>query len=263
MTDDQQALLDQLTTALGADPRVRSVWLSGSLGRGQGDAWSDVDLAVVVEEPDLPACLADYQGAAPDLPELVLSKLVHGRLVTAITPDWRRFDLAFMTPAELARQDGASLRPVLGETAAPPPPHPPATDSAAGGRVGEMIAEFIRVLGLAPVVIGRGEWLVAQEGHELLRKMLVDLMLEENGVLRSARGAKRLNSYLSAEQRAELEALGRPAAQREALIAANGEVARLFLPRAKTLAGQLGVEWPAAFEAATREHLWSTLSLEI
>ncbi len=263
MTDDQQALLDQLTTVLAADARIRSVWLSGSFGRGQGDAWSDIDLTVVADEADLPACLDDYQGAAPGLPEVVLARVVYGRLVTAITPDWRRFDLAFTTPPELARQDGASLRPLLGDTSEAPPSHPPAADTGARQRLGDMVTEFIRVLGLAPVVIGRGEWLVAQEGHELLRKMLVDLMLEENGVLRSARGAKRLNGYLEAEQRAELEALSRPTAEREALVAANSQVARLFLPRAKALAGELGVEWPAAFEAATREHLRRALGLEI
>lgn len=254
--------MDELAAVLAGDPRVRSVWLSGSLGRGQGDAWSDIDLTVVVDEADLPACLADYQGAAHGLPETVLTKLVYGRLVTAITPDWRRFDLAFMTPAELTQQDGAGLRPLLGETSEPPP-HPPAADTGLRQRVGEMVTEFIRVLGLTPVVIGRGEWLVAQDGHELLRKMLVDLMLEENGVLRSARGAKRLNGYLSAGQRAELEALARPMAERDALVAANAEIARLFLPRARALADKLGVEWPGAFEAATREHLRGTLGLEL
>ena len=55
MTDDQQALLDHLVAALAADPRVRSVWLSGSFARGAGDAWSDVDVTVVVDEPDLAA----------------------------------------------------------------------------------------------------------------------------------------------------------------------------------------------------------------
>ncbi|KEO82511.1 nucleotidyltransferase domain-containing protein [Tumebacillus flagellatus] len=34
------------------DPRVQAVWLGGSLGRGGGDSWSDVDFYVAVEEAE-------------------------------------------------------------------------------------------------------------------------------------------------------------------------------------------------------------------
>ena len=46
-------------------------------------------------------------------------------------------------------------------------------------RVQGLIEEFIRVLGLLPVAIGRGEHVVAARGAGLLRDKLIDLMLED------------------------------------------------------------------------------------
>ena len=174
MTEAQAKLIDDLVAVLAADPRVRSAWLSGSLGRGAGDPWSDVDLVVEVDEADLAPCLAD-------------------------------------------------------------------------------------------VMAGRQEWLLGQQGVGLLRQMLVDLMLEENGLgAPGARGgARRLNPFLDPDQRKLLEALVPPTAQREALLAAQAALAHLFLPRARALAERRGVPWPQALEDATRRHLRVTLDLAI
>lgn len=262
MTKDQQTLLDQLLAALAADGRVRSAWLSGSLGKGAGDAWSDVDLTLVADEADIAACLRDCAAGTIALPATVFSQLVHGRIFSGVTPAWTRFDLAFLTPAEFARQDGAGLVHLSGESDAPPP-RAAGPDPDAAGRILRLVCEFLRVLGLSPVCLGRQEWLVGQQGVELLRGMLVELMLEENGVPRSARGAKRLNGFLSAEQRAALEALPAPAAERAALLAAQAEIARLFLAHARPLAQRLGATWPEAFEAATREHLRREFDLTV
>lgn len=262
MGPDHKALIDQLLAALGRDPRVRSVWLSGSFSRGAGDAWSDVDLTVTAEAQDIAPCLADYHAPRADLPKLVFSQILHGRVLTAITEDWRRFDLAFLTPEELPRQDGADLRHLLGD-AEGPPPRPPGADPGAAKRVTALVTEFLRVLGLSPVAVGREEWLVMQQGVELLRKMTVDLMVEEAGLAPAARGAKRVNPFLTSEQRALLEALPSPGAERHGLIDANLAIARLFLTRARPLAARLGAEWPEAFERATREHLRAALSFDL
>ena len=40
-TTAQQALIDDVVRTLQADARVASLWLSGSLGKQQGDAFSD------------------------------------------------------------------------------------------------------------------------------------------------------------------------------------------------------------------------------
>lgn len=261
MTDEQQGLAQVLTTALAADPRVRAAWLGGSLGQGSGDAWSDVDILVLVEEQDRAACIADYRAGRADLPPLVLSHVVHGRVLAAITRDWRRFDLSFLTAGELPSQDGATLKLLLGDPGLTPPPR-----AAGAGQLlplEPLVTEFLRVLGLASVAVGRGEWLTMQQGVELLRHMLLDLMLLENEVPPGSRGAKRLNAFLTADQRAWLEAFAPPIAEREALLAANAALARQFLTRAKPLAAKLGAPWPSDFEDATRRHMKAALALEI
>lgn len=261
MTEPQAALAGLVATALGGDPRIRSVWLSGSLGRDGGDAWSDVDLVAEVVEADRAACLVEYRQGRPDMPPMVLAKALYGRILTAITPDWERFDIHFVSPDELAGLDGAALKPLRGDPAARPPSHQTSQDNRASERVGALVTEFLRVLGLLPVAVGRGEWLVAQQGDELLRRILIELMVEENGVPPSARGgAKRLNPFLTPEQRGMLEALMPPAPRRDEVIAASANLARLFLSHSRALADRLGTPWPHAFEQATRRHLETTLA---
>lgn len=74
MTEAQAALMEQLVQVLAADPRIRAAWLSGSLARGGGDAWSDVDLTVEVDEADRRACLSDYVSGRPGLPPLAQAR---------------------------------------------------------------------------------------------------------------------------------------------------------------------------------------------
>ena len=265
MTEAQTQLIKGLAAVLAADARVRSAWLAGSLGRGAGDPWSDVDLVVEVAAADLAACLADYQAGRPGLPDTVLARPLYGRILTAVTADWARFDLAFATPDEFARMDGANLQPLLGDASRRPPAQGAAADPGAVARLALLIEEFLRVLGLADVMVGRQKWLVGQQGVGLLRQLLVDLMLEENGLgAPGARGGvKQLNPFLQPDQRALLEALDGPAANRAALLAANLQLTRLFLARARPLANRRGVPWPQALEDATRRHLKATLGLEI
>ncbi len=60
-TKPQYALADRLTSHLKQDARVRAVWLEGSLGRGQGDRHSDIDLHIALSSEDLAAFRAEYE----------------------------------------------------------------------------------------------------------------------------------------------------------------------------------------------------------
>jgi predicted nucleotidyltransferase len=263
MTPSQDALLQQLLRALGEDSRVQAVWLSGSLGRGEGDAWSDVDLVVQVPEAEVAACVADYKAGRPGLPQAVLAFDVYGVVVSAVTERWERFDIHFASPAQVGRMDRSGWKPLVGAPLAPPAAPKSRSDDGAPERLRALVTEFLRVLGLSPAMAAREEWIVGQQGFELLRRMLVDLMLEENGAARAARGAKRLNAFLTPEQRAELEAIVPPRSNRDALLTGDLALARAFLPRARLLADRLGAAWPEQFEEATRRHLESTLGLRL
>ncbi|HEX4303111.1 MAG TPA: nucleotidyltransferase domain-containing protein [Rhizomicrobium sp.] len=82
----QQSLLDAIVRVLSADDRIQSAWLTGSLGRGAGDVFSDVDVAVIVPDAAfdevLKAYTADRSAIAP-----VVHTFVHGfdRVVSSLT----------------------------------------------------------------------------------------------------------------------------------------------------------------------------------
>jgi hypothetical protein len=263
-THAQRALTARLREVLAADERVESAWLSGSFGRGAGDAWSDIDVLAVVAEEDRPHCVAEYAGPRNPVGETVLLMSLYGRIASAVRPDWERYDILFVTPQEFRAYDRATLRPLAPESLdappsppAPPKPHQPSPEALAG-----MVREFLRILALAPTAVGRQEWLAGQEGVWLLRKAVIDMMFEANGVGRAERGgAKRLNAYLTADQRAALEAIPQPGANRKELLAAERALAGLFLPIARETLAKAGTTWPQALEDATRQHLRRTLDL--
>lgn len=49
-TDKHQTLLQSIVSFYEVDPRVRAVIAFGSLGRGNWDAWSDIDLDVIIAD---------------------------------------------------------------------------------------------------------------------------------------------------------------------------------------------------------------------
>lgn len=266
-TESQRALLGRLIEVLGEDERVESAWLSGSFGKGGGDAWSDVDITAVVDEEDLPHCIREYGGAKTPVGDTVLIHTVHGRVVSAVRSDWERYDIVFITPQEFRTYDRSGLRPLKLESLdapAPPPrgeprPYQPSVDALEGA-----IKEFLRVMGLLPVAVGRQEWLVGVEGVGLLRKALIEMMFEANGVGRGQRGgAKAMNAYLTAQQRAAVEATPLGGPSREAMIAANQALADLFLPLARETLAKAGGTWPQALEDATRAHLKRVLDMDL
>src|ERR1700751_6002361 len=57
-------LLDQVLESLKADPVVEGVALIGSLGRGEADNWSDIDLLILMGEQAL-AQFVDEPAARP------------------------------------------------------------------------------------------------------------------------------------------------------------------------------------------------------
>ena len=56
---ERDALLRGIVDSLQRDERIATAWLWGSLGRGDGDALSDIDLWVVLADEAFPAVFAD------------------------------------------------------------------------------------------------------------------------------------------------------------------------------------------------------------
>jgi hypothetical protein len=65
----REDLLQHITAFLKADSRFAAAWLAGSLGRDEGDMFSDIDIFVVVEDAACPALCARPRltsGTAPE-----------------------------------------------------------------------------------------------------------------------------------------------------------------------------------------------------
>jgi predicted nucleotidyltransferase len=261
-TPELKNLLDALVEALSAEPAVRAAWLAGGLGRGEADAFSDIDLLILADERGASEAAAACERVAAKIGEpVVVNRLFGGRVLNFTTAAWQRFDFVIAEPADLVRYDRRALAPLFNRTDHEPPeqdiafPSPP---------LRPMIEEFLRILGLSVVGLGRGEWIASQRGFGLLRDLIIAVMEEAGRDAGAAPGgALSLNRRLTADQRAALEALPNPAADHAALLAANLAAARLFLPLARDLARRRGVDWPEALEAATRAHLKARLDVEL
>ena len=260
LTPAHTAMIERLREVLSEDERVISAWLSGSIGRGRADPYSDVDVTCVVEEEDLAACVAEYGGRRNPVGPTVHQIIVYGRVAANTAPDWMRYDLSFMTPMEFRGQDPARLaplvrasRPTTGKTAQVP---------MNGAQIAATAAEFIRILGLLPVALGRREWLSSMEGLALMRRMTLDLMIEKNGLTHEKGGVKKINHLLTDPQREALERTFPERLDRDSLMAANLALCDLFFPVARALAAERHADWPQAFEDATRAHLRAAVGLE-
>ena len=177
---NQADLIARVTQVLGNLQGVAGAFLGGSFGRGEADAYSDVDVFVVVDPDVIPDALAQLASKAETISPLLLSRtLPNARTINAITVDWLRFDLTVVSPAELAYVGRDELKPLLDpldiletlpEQSGQPPNPSPET-------LLEIVHEFIRVLGLSVVVKGRDDLTVAENGVGLMRDMLIRIMI--------------------------------------------------------------------------------------
>lgn len=266
---------ERLITYLSAaaeESAIEALFLGGSHGRGTADALSDFDFIAVVPKERHEAVAVQWRRALGEFSEVVYWAKPFGKssLVNAITRDWTRVDLimidraTFLDPsyATRSRHSQSTLRAVLDRddllSRLPPHPPSPAPDKA---RVEYLIAEFIRVLGLIAVGLGRNELVLGVMGAGLLRDLLTRLMVEETCSPERG-GMLHLSRTITPEQMRELEALPCPGPRRAEILAAHWATAKAFFSRARPLAAKLGVDWPETFEQATREHLQRAFGAE-
>ncbi len=78
----QYEFANQITVLLQSDPRVKAVWLEGSLGRGQGDRHSDIDIHIALAQGDIDGFRADYENILKQLhPVLKHHELFGGSMI--------------------------------------------------------------------------------------------------------------------------------------------------------------------------------------
>jgi hypothetical protein len=249
-------LVDTVVAALRDDERLRGLWLTGSLGAGIGDAFSDVDMFLLVPAERVDEYAAAWPAFAERFHPLLARRIGPAPVFAHVLPGWLRWDVVVGGPAQLEDLDAASVTELLNRDGSTPgsPPHLPPDPAV----VREMTEEFLRVLGLLPVVLGRDELVTAASGAGLLRQMVTTLLRYRAEGSRMS-GALHLSRVLLSHETAALEALPPLFADREAAVRLHLACAAMFLPVAREL---LGDAFPAELEAACWRHLRDALDVE-
>jgi predicted nucleotidyltransferase len=261
---DQQQLIAAIKQEMAGKEAVSGLFLAGSFGRGTADEWSDVDLIALAEPQHHAAIAADWRQTLHAITPIVFWQELSrgGLLLNAVSEEWLRCDLHIVTPDNFGRRAKNTVKPLIdrdGRYDGLPDTLPLRQPDA--GTVNYLIHEFIRMLGLAPVGAGRGEYVTMVLGVGMMRDHLATLLMQDvtnpdpGGILHQS-------TLLSAADMALLKSLPYPRPERDAVIEANFAIAREFMPRARAMAERLGIVWPEAFEAATRRRLVLTLGDE-
>lgn len=262
MTRDE--LIADFTAAADRHEGVEALFLAGSLGRGEGDAWSDVDLIAVTSQDAHAPFVADVRAWAAAVAEPVLWRQVYPGLPLfhAVTAGYLRYDITVATLGRVT-ESADRVRPLVDKNGAharlPPGREPPPLSPRA---VFEASEEFLRVLGLLPVAVGREDYAAAAFGSGLMRQQLQAVMVMEARPV-TPPGALAVKRLLPPADVRVLEALSATPATRPGVIAGSLALAEAFLPRARRLAAESGAEWPAALEAAVRDHLLRELGIAL
>ena len=262
---DQRDLIAAIGRVMTNKEAVRGLFLSGSFGRGSADEWSDVDLIAFAAPEDQSAVAEDWRDTLGAITPIVFWNELNqgGLIINAISEEWLRCDLAIMAPGDLGLCAKSNMKPLIdrdGVYATLRETLPPRKPNA--GLVKYLIHEFIRMLGLMPVAVGRQEYVTMVLGVGMLRDHLTTLLMQDvidpdpGGILHQSK-------VLPPTVMAMLAALPYPGPERDDLIAANVAIAREFMPRARAMAQRLDLVWPDAFEAATRRRLASTLGHDV
>lgn len=255
----QEQLIDQITRSLPANLNLTSLFLAGSFGRGDPDQFSDIDLVAIIDPAHLQKTSLNWRSYLDAVLDIVFWQERTlgntGFIMNAITQDWARIDFVGTTEAAFQTRTHDGLKPLydpnnfLNKLAQTAPPKQP--DIA---RIRTAINEFIRVLGLLTVGVGRREYVTLVAGTGLLRDQLTTLMIEASPVHHEG-GALHLSKIISTQDMATLAALPYPAPKRAPAINASVEIARVFFPYARALAKELDIIWPQQFEQATQRLL--------
>lgn len=255
-------LMDTIVAWAKDHKAVQGLFISGSIAQGTADVYSDLDLAAVANQDEIETLLESAHATIDEAESIIVEyRLRPGEIsvLSTVTDKWHRIDIAFGdTNSGILQQ---VLVPVFdpdtlyGGAPAERPPAPLAADRVIG-----LSKEFLRILGLSVIVLGRTDVHAAHDGANLLRNIVIELFLMEPP-RRARPGPKSLLPALTDEQQQVLKTLPPVADDHTAIVAFSAAIAAVFLPRARKLVEALGGAWPIAAEKATRAYLQGTIEM--
>ncbi|MCY3913635.1 MAG: nucleotidyltransferase domain-containing protein [Chloroflexi bacterium] len=112
----QYQLIDSAPAVLATDSRVVAAWIGGSIAAGTADRWSDVDLRLAVEQPDLPGVIAGIPATLAAIRPVLgwFGRPVRGGHLVVVTFEGPlRADLEIATPAYLRGPRHEAVAPLI------------------------------------------------------------------------------------------------------------------------------------------------------
>lgn len=258
---DYQAVVDRFIAASRADERVVAALLIGSYAKRKADAYSDLDLCVIITEAAYESFFTERRAFLQHLGELVfLEDFGQPNVAFYIFADGAEGELYFGRASQVAQTlngpyvvllDKAGL---LSEAISPQLPPPPANQTEALRR---QINGFWHELSHFITALGRGQLWWAYGQLEALRGICVNLARLDYNFAEAEVGDEpyfKVENALPIEKLAGLQAALCPM-ERGAMLQSAVVILRFYRERARDLAQAHAVTYPAGLERVMVERL--------
>jgi hypothetical protein len=282
-TAPHEAFIAKAREVLSADERVLAAYLVGGFAVGLGDAFSDVDLQVLVTDAaadTLPNDWPDLIHAITPTVRMQPFGMLNPRAPSGgsagglcITPEWLHFDVVFRLASLTDAHAVEGMLPLFDKAGLLPSSPVPRPDRRGDPFFPEgAVSMFLYMLGNVVAAIGRDEPIPASNGVVMIRDIgLVGLFLAEQGLASTREHAfgnpfpftKRLRRYLTDEQNAILESLPPLSPTIDSAIDGYVALAEIFLPRARRLAEATGATWPSEYEQASVSYFERSIGAQL
>jgi hypothetical protein len=262
--EPQRNLIERAKVVAADDGRILAAWLVGSFATGQADAYSDVDLHCLISDESADWFREHWAETATAMAgPLVLARPIPGTIGgVCLTPDWLHLDLILHARSEFDPHTVAGLEPLYDSSGdLLPKQTKPRTIVEETYFPDRTISLCLYYLGNLPVGVGRGEVVMMHGGVVTWRDLLIEVMLAENGI-RNRGGNKRLNPYLTDEQRRTLESIPIPGMHMDHILDYLQVITREILHRGKALALRTATPWPQDLEDAAMANVQRHLGLD-
>lgn len=257
----QQEYIEKLISQIEMDGRIRAAWLEGSLGRGNADRYSDLDIHMLLNDSDITDFKSNIDTWLSHIRPLVLFNLLfNDSMINAMTQDGLRLDVWLHSGTSIS-VDPAKARILfqVGNVVS----FDRATASQDPAPVAETLLrqtkEFWRCISLLPPVIGRNELIVALTGLTIETNILTDVLILGYGIVRES-GVKRLNAFLPDHtQLAIEEALSMQGLSQRSLVAAQMKLVHMMQEHGRIIARKHSYAYPSELESAVLDYVFREL----
>ncbi len=210
LPEGYHVLFGRLLEVVEGDPRIRALWVSGSLARGVADGGSDLDVLLAIRDQDFDTFAANWRDWLGSVtPTLVARALPNAPgCFYSTTVDCLRLDVVAERVSGVATTQHRRRVVVLDrdglDATVPAPESGGAPDL---DRMAFLVEEFYRQLAIFPMAVAeRRDWLLGVAGVHGARQLLYEVFVEANQPL-PPMGVKQWSAKLRPAQRTVLEAL--------------------------------------------------------